>query len=158
MSVSLFNASTAQGKILSLLIKAKGLDSVEYAEKSQYAPDDFAHESTLVDNGHVIHGTIVIALYLEQRYPSPALLPQDPEKASIVMMLFRAILQHGRAGLDLSTYKLHLCTHGYITGDRASFVDVAVAALASEDDPFWSRFIKRLQDSWGSWSDDPNAI
>lgn len=154
MTVSLYNAENTQGKILSLLIKAKGLEAVEYDEPSQYAPQEFEQEPTLVDNGHVIHGTIVITLYLEQRYPSPSLMPQDPEKASIVMMLYRSILQHGRAGLDLSTYRLHLATHGFITGDRASFVDIAVAALAPMDDPFWGRFMVRLQKYWGSWSEE----
>jgi len=154
MTVSLYNCSTAQGEILSLILEAKGLEAVEYDEPSEYAPTEFAAEPTLVDNGHVIHGAIVIALYLEQRYPSPALLPQDPEKCSIVMMLFRQILSNCRHGLDLPQYKLHLATHGFITGDRASFVDVAVAALAPKDDPFWDGFLERLQKYWGSWSDD----
>ena len=157
MSVSLYNATTSQGEILTLLIKAKGVDVELRDEASPYAKEDM-HEPTLVDNGHVIHGAIVIALYVEQRYPAPSLLPHDPEKSSIVMMLFRSILQHGREGLDLATYKMHLATHGFITGDRSSFVDVAVAALAPKGDPFWEAFLVRLQDSWGSWKDESEVI
>lgn len=152
MAVSLYNAATVQGEVLSLLIQAKGLECSSYDERSPYAKES-THEPTLVDNGHVIHGAMVISLYLEQRYPSPSLLPQDPEQASIVMMLYRQILKSGRASLDLGTYKMHLAAHGYITGQRPSFVDIAISALAPEGDPFWERYRARLEESWGSWED-----
>ena len=158
MTLELFNASTEQGEILSLLIKAKGQECITHSEQSPLADARFAEEPTLVDKGHVLHGTMVIMLYLEQRYPSPCLLPQDPCKASIVMMLLRNILKTGREGLDLPIYKLHLVTHGYMTGDRPSLVDIAVAALAPEDDPYWASFMNRLQKSWGSWSDQNESI
>ena len=158
MTLELFNASTAQGEILSLLIKAKGQELVAHPEQSPLADAKYIDEPTLIDQGHVMHGTMVIALYLEQRYPSPCLLPQDPCKSSVVMMLFRNIIKTGRVGLDLPIYKMHLVTHGYMGGDRPSLVDVAVAALAPKDDPYWAAFLNRLEESWGSWADTNDTI
>jgi len=118
MTLELYNAGTEQGEILALLIKAKGQELVSHPEQSPLADSKFMDEPTLIDQGHVMHGTMVIALYLEQRYPSPCLLPQDPCKSSIVMMLFRNILKTGREGLDLQG-ALGSATPGTYAGDLA---------------------------------------
>lgn len=153
--IELFNAYTPQGKILSGLIASKSVEYVLHGDGSSYTPKQFEGEPTLVDNGHVIYGAMVISFYLESRYPSPCLLPQDPKRASMILMLYRALLNRGSIGLpeDEAAYRMHVASHGYIDGARPTLADVAVSALATDGDPFWDAFSERLQKTFGSWSE-----
>jgi glutathione S-transferase len=42
---------------------------------------------TLVDGGHVVHGSTPILLYIDERHPEPPLLPSDPEERAECMVL-----------------------------------------------------------------------
>ena len=153
MKMQLHNAGTDQGRVVAAILRAKGLNFEPHEDSSKYATE-FEDEPTLIDNGHVIHGAIVISLYAEQKYPYPSLMPRDPEKSSIVMMLYRSLLQTDSTPADFRTYKMHLGAHGHITGDRPSFVDFAIAALAPPTDKFWPKYHERLMESIGSFTDD----
>jgi len=153
--IELFNGSTPQGWILSQLIDAKGVDCMVYAIGSSYTPKAFEGEPTIVDKGHVIYGGMVGSLYIEQRYPSPCLLPQDPKRASMVLMLYRAILNRGSLGSeeDVVAYKAHIAAHGFIDGDRPTLADIAIAALAPRGVDFWDSYRDNLRRTYGSWSE-----
>jgi len=149
--LELYNAGTEQARILALLIQAKGLDVKLHPYDCEFAEHLGEPEPVIHDRGHTVIGAMVIALYLEQRYPSPNLLPQDPQQASIVLMLFRAILRHPEL-VQFHEYRAHLTAHKFVAGDRSNLVDVAVSALAP-DNNFWEGYRSRLIENWGSFNE-----
>ena len=147
--IKLYRSSTVEGRVLALAMEAKGIEDLEeFAEYSSWGKDD--NQVVLIDNGHVIDDPLIAMYYLEARYPSPALLPNNPMHASVVMMLTQKIMANSCG--DLSDFKRHLKTTTFIAGDRSSYADVAVSALAPECEEFWSDYRQRLQHDWGSWT------
>lgn len=149
MTVTLYNARARESRVIDAILNAKGVQHENKQAPCAHSLNFWPDEPTLVDNGHVVEGTVVIALYLEQRYPSPALLPADPVNSSVVMMIFRNLLAQT---IDFSDYKDHLLAHGFIIPDRPSFVDVALSVFCP-DEPFWNRWKDRLESTYGSWDD-----
>lgn len=147
--IKLYKSNTVEGRVLALACEAKGIEDFEAIEEhSSWGKD--GRSVTLVDDGHVIDDPIIAMYYLEARYPSPALLPNDPMHASVVMMLTQKIMDNNCS--DLTDFARHLRTATFIAGERSSFADVAVSALSPDHLPFWSDYRERLQHDWGSWA------
>lgn len=149
--LELYNAGTEQARILTLLIQAKGLDVKLHPYDCKFAEHLGEPEPVIRDRDHTVVGAMVISLYLEQRYPSPNLIPQDPQRASIILMLYRQILRYPEL-IQFSEYRTHLTAHDFVAGDRSNLVDVAISALAP-DNNFWERYRSRLIENWGSFSE-----
>jgi hypothetical protein len=147
--LELYNAGTEQARIITLLIQAKGLDVKLHPYDSKFAEHLGEPEVVISDRGHTVVGAMVISLYLEQRYPSPNLIPQDPQQASIVLMLYRQILR-APEHIQYNEYKTHLTSYDFVAGGRSNLVDVAISALSPDSD-FWDRYRSRLVEDWGSF-------
>ena len=146
--IKLYRSSTVEGRVLALAIEAKGIEEFDQVEDASTWGND-EQPIVLMDTGHVIDDPIIALYYLEARYPSPALLPNDPMHASVVMMLTQKIMNNNCE--NLNDFKRHLKTSTFIAGERSSFADVAVSALSPECEEFWADYRERLQHDWGSW-------
>ena len=132
MTVTLYNARARESRVIDAILNAKGVQHENKQAPCAHSLNFWPDEPTLVDNGHVVEGTVVIALYF-----------------SVVMMIFRNLLAQT---IDFSDYKDHLLAHGFIIPDRPSFVDVALSVFCP-DEPFWNRWKDRLESTYGSWDD-----
>jgi len=144
--ITLYNCNSTAGRILDLALRAKSI---------KHKPDAQSWNGTnypvILDGRHLVKGAIVICEYLERRYPAPNLIPADPHKASIIMMLLdRIVDQYHPEPLDFDMFEGHLSKNEFIAGDESSFADVAVSALAPSTE-FWDAYRKRLELDWGSW-------
>lgn len=143
MSIKLYNADSNAGRVLSRILQVKEL---AFESSAQVYPkaDAFKDEPTLVVNGHAVHGTYIVLPYIEQKYPHPNLYPSDPEKTSLITMLFRQLLDTAEPIEDgYASYLFHLKHHAFVSGDKPNLIDVTLTALVPKTD-FWHEFEQRV--------------
>jgi len=82
---------------------------VDLSKKEQKAPEylkmnPYGKVPVLTDDGTVIYESLIINEYLEEKYPTPALLPKDPAKKAKA----RILTDYGMAHFDSPYQKLRM--------------------------------------------------
>ncbi|HUR71305.1 MAG TPA: glutathione S-transferase family protein [Candidatus Limnocylindrales bacterium] len=82
---------------------------VDLTKKEQKAPDylkmnPYGKVPVLVDDSTVLYESLIINEYLEEKYPSPALMPKDPSKKAKA----RILTDYGMAHFDSAYQKLRM--------------------------------------------------
>ena len=130
--------------VLLCVTKFKGLEVIHH--HLQHEPPAF------IDDGNTILGFHNIIAHIEERFPAPPLLIGDPISRSRQRMVFSQLIdntQHYGAVHALREFEpfvaAALKSGSYLTGDLPTIVDVAVAALCTNEPSPFAEFRNIMQ-------------
>jgi len=96
----------------------------------------------LQDKNFIVRGTEPCISYLDEKYPHPPFLPNEPEKRACIRMMITGLLLEPD---NLTTYNSNVPSEGFFSGDAPCILDLFLYELSDEGDQ-WDDYKARLDD------------
>lgn len=139
--IDLYNTGTIDGRVTSNILRVKDIEFNGHITGSPLADPTYPLEPTLVHDHIVVHGALILATYINQRYPAPALLPQGPAAAANTLMLYRRLLDVNSGNpINFKLFADYLKGSELMQGKTPpTLLDVALFTIAPEEG-WWNEY------------------